>query len=97
MLFQAISPRAVARSASDCQSAGDPPAVLMPSAAGPRDEHRRDRLTQRQAGGDVTGRGPAREQGGLALFAGLHRDLLHGCREEELHQLGVDAGHDRVL
>ena len=42
----------------------------------PRDEHCRDRLTQRQAGGDVTGRGPAREQA-AALFTGLQRDLLH--------------------
>ena len=32
MLFHGISPRAVAASASACHSAGEPPAVRMPSA-----------------------------------------------------------------
>jgi hypothetical protein len=32
MLFQGISPRADVASASDCEIAGDPPAVRMPSA-----------------------------------------------------------------
>ena len=86
-----------AASASACQSAGDAAGGPHAVRAGARDEHRRHRLTQRQAGGDVAGRGPAREQCGLPLFARLERDLLHRRREEELHHLGVDAGHHRIL
>ena len=64
-LFHGISPRAVAASASACRSRALPPAVPMPSASRARDEHRGDRLAEREAGGDVAGRRLARQQRGL--------------------------------
>ena len=76
MLFHGISPRAAAASASACHSAGDAAGGPHAIRAGARDEHRGHGLSQRQAGGDVAGRGLPRQECGLPLFGGLERDLL---------------------
>ena len=75
------------------RAAGGPHAI----GAGPGDEDRSDGLAERKTGGDVAGGGLSRQERGLPLLRRFQRDLLDGCRKEELQQFGVDAGHHRVF
>ena len=76
-LRHGISPRAVAARPAPRWLPRLLPAVRIPSARGARDEHGRDRVAEREPGGDVArGRRPGQERRLAAARRAFARDLL---------------------
>ena len=96
-LFQGISPRAAAASASACHCARVAGRRGHAVAARAGHEDGGHRASEREAGGDVARRSLARLERGLALLARPARDLLDRGREQQPQHLGRDAGEHGVL
>ena len=65
--------------------------------AGTRDEDRRDRLSEREAGGKIARRRLARKIRRHLLLGRLRVDLIDHRREEQLQDFDADAGDDRIF